>query len=543
LSQPTAEPLTSASDFRLSTGELAPVARSYGPVVPAVRGSRPDPFRTEDLDRDLKGRAVRGGGAVAAAQGALLLIQCVSVPIMARLLTPADFGLVAMVTALTGFISVFEDAGLSVATVQRARITHAQVSTLFWINAALGIVLMALTACLAPAIAWFYGEPRLIAITLALSAIMAIGSLNVQHRALLERQMCFATLGMISVASRVVGFATGVSVALLGGGYWALVATPLAAGAAGSVLVWRASGWRPGPPVRGSGVRPMLAFGAHFTGSKLLLYTRRNVDNVLIGYTWGATILGIYAKAYSLLMLPFQLVLGPIATVTIPTLSRLQDAPERFVRCFRRATELVALLATPISVFAFVAVQEVILAVLGDQWLDCGPIFQVLAPTAFVSTIAGGSAWVLVSLGQTARQLRFGVWQTIATVAGIGAGLPWGALGVAFGFTIISIPVNLAYMAYALHNSPASIFDVLRGMWRSAVASVAAAGVLVSARWTVPMNRGPVVDFGALLLTFFVAYGATLFFLPGGRRAVGDLFQLLAAVLRRPAELSPPSTH
>jgi PST family polysaccharide transporter len=183
----------------------------------------PDPFATDHLEKNLKRNAVRGGAATATTQGLLFLFKCASVPILARLLTPADFGLVAMVTAITGFVHLFEDAGLSMATVQRAKITHEQVSTLFWLNVALGVVLMLITACLAPGIAWFYGEPRLVAITLVLAGIMLLGSLNVQHRALLERNMRFATLGVIRIASRVARFVTGVSIAILGGGYWALV--------------------------------------------------------------------------------------------------------------------------------------------------------------------------------------------------------------------------------------------------------------------------------------------------------------------------------
>ncbi len=148
-------------------------------------------FDTEYLKADLKGRSVRGGAVTMAAQGIKFFLQIGSTVVLARLLTPEDFGLIAMVTAVTGFVMMFKDMGLSMATVQRAEIDHAQISTLFWINVVLSLAFMLLTATLAPAIAWFYSEPRLTWITLALAGAFIFSGFTVQHQALLRRQMNF----------------------------------------------------------------------------------------------------------------------------------------------------------------------------------------------------------------------------------------------------------------------------------------------------------------------------------------------------------------
>ena len=144
-------------------------------------------FETDHLRAGLEGRSVRGGVLTLTSQGAQFLIQTLATVVLARLLVPADFGLVAMVTAVTGLAATFADLGLSEATIQRKEISHGQISILFWINVAIGVGLMLLTAALAPALAWFYGEPRLKNITLLLSLTFLISGLRVQHDALLNK--------------------------------------------------------------------------------------------------------------------------------------------------------------------------------------------------------------------------------------------------------------------------------------------------------------------------------------------------------------------
>ena len=163
-------------------------------------------------------RAVTG-----AAQGAQFLLNLAYIMVLARLLVPQDFGLVAMVTTVTGFLRIFQDAGLSTATVQRQEITHAQVSNLFWVNVGRGRCHYSVRGRLAPVIAWFYHEPRLIGITLVLSITFLLASSTVQHVALLNRQMRFGVIAVIDVISMLAGYLTGIGMALWKYGYWSLV--------------------------------------------------------------------------------------------------------------------------------------------------------------------------------------------------------------------------------------------------------------------------------------------------------------------------------
>jgi len=157
-------------------------------------------FDTAHLSSDLKKRSLRGGAVTLGTQGTNFVIQLGSTMVLARILTPDDYGMMAMVVAITGFATLFINLGLSTAVVQRAEINHAQVSTLFWINAAIGAFVTLLVAGLSPVIAWFYHTPELKWVALALSFNFIINGLGVQHHALLNRQMRFVALAVIQVA-------------------------------------------------------------------------------------------------------------------------------------------------------------------------------------------------------------------------------------------------------------------------------------------------------------------------------------------------------
>ena len=398
-------------------------------------------FDTNHLLLDLKNRVVKGTFITVAGQSAKFIIQIASTMILARLLTPADFGLIGMVSVFTGFISLFKDLGLSMATVQRCDINHDQVSTLFWINLALSCVVMFLVASLSPIIAWFYREPRLLGITLALSVTLIFSGLTVQHQALLSRQMLFIRLIIIDIFSNLIGITVAVSMACMQFKYWSLVGMFGATSVTNFVLAWSLCAWRPGFPKQATGVSEMLGFGKSLAGFNILNYFSRNMDNLLIGRVWGSYALGVYSKAYGLLMLPIRQITSPIATVAIPALSRLQNDPVEFARYYYRATNTIALVTIPLILFMASLSKEFIIVVLGDQWIDAAIIFKVLTLAALFQPVVNPVGWVFVSLGQTDRQMKWSLVAAPLTVLSFLIGIPWGPLGVAVSYTICSLTV------------------------------------------------------------------------------------------------------
>ncbi len=403
---------------------------------------------------------MRGGAITLAAQAIKFALQMGSTMVLARLLTPDDFGLIAMVLVVTGFAAMFKDAGLSMATVQREHITQEQVSTLFWINVALSVVIMVVVAALAPVVAWFYSKPELIWITVALAGTFIFSGLTVQHQALVQRQMRFKALALVEILSMAAGMVAAIIMAFLGCGYWSLVGLPAGTAIANCPLVWSVSRWRPGPPVRGCGVRPMLAFGGNLTGFNLINYFARNADNLLIGWYWGAGALGLYAKAYALLTLPIQQIGSPIAGVAIPALCRVQNNAQEYRRLYCRAVNMMAHLALPVVAISIALADEIVLVVLGEQWLEAVFVFRLLALGAILQPLSHTVGWVYTSLGQTDRMFRAGIVASLAMVTAFTVGLPWGIEGVAIAWSSAVWLMTPGLLWYAYRKSPISLRDV-----------------------------------------------------------------------------------
>ena len=187
--------------------------------------------------------------------------------VLARLLGPKDFGLVGMVTVFTGVLSLFRDFGLSSAAIQCATVTDEQISTLFWINLLVGALLGFLSAAMAPFIAAFYHEPRLLGVTIALASGFLFNAAGVQHGVLLQRQMRFTALAVINTVGLIVGTAIAIVGAMAGYGYWSLVAMALAMPLITTIGFWLSTGWVPGRPRRRVGIRSMMRFGSIVTVS------------------------------------------------------------------------------------------------------------------------------------------------------------------------------------------------------------------------------------------------------------------------------------
>ena len=398
-------------------------------------------LKTDHLKADLKGRSIRGGALTLTAQGAKFILQLVSTVVLARLLTPEDFGLVAMVTAITGVAALFADAGLSQATIQREEISHNQISTLFWINVAISLMLVLVAAALAPALAWFYAEPRLIGITLAAAGTFLFSGLMVQYDALLKRQMRYTSLAIRDVACWAVGVSVAMVMAWRGAGYWALVALPLTISLMQMILSWFMVSWRPGLPRRSAEVRSMLHFGGNLTASNFISYLGRNADNVLIGWFWGAGALGLYSRAYSLLMLPLRQLNAPVAAVAIPAFCRIQDDPERFARYYLRTINMIMWMSAPLIGFLFVAAEPVILLTLGDHWRESAAVFQILAICALTQPLYNTTGWLFVSRGRTDRLLKLALIICPAVLGAFVIGLPFGIRGVAVSYSLVLLAI------------------------------------------------------------------------------------------------------
>jgi O-antigen/teichoic acid export membrane protein len=449
-----------------------------------------------------------------------------SIVVLARLLAPEDFGLIGMVTVVIGFADLFKDLGLSTATIQKPEINHEQVSTLFWINLAISCATALVIASLSPVVAYFYGEPRLTWITLALTSNFIFGGLTVQHQALLRRQMNFTSLAKIEIISMLIGVVSAVVSAWYGLGYWALAIMQLAIAATNAIGVWIACSWRPGLPVQSSGIGSMLAFGGNLTGFNIVNYFSRNLDNILIGQYWGAQELGLYAQAYKLVLLPIVQINTPITSVVLPALSSLQAEPQKYCRYYYKAILLIGTLGMPIIGFLFASADKVILMLLGQQWLGVVPIFQFLMPAAFNATIGVSIGWVYQSLGRVDRQLRWGIVSSILNVILFAIGVRWGAIGVAASYGLSRPLFLVAGFMYCYKGTPLRFTQLAKTLFLPAFGSIGAATGLIAINQLLSFG----LDNAIALLIDFVLYTLLYFaiwiIIPHGRRTLFEVLKI-----------------
>ncbi|MDQ8188472.1 lipopolysaccharide biosynthesis protein [Pelagicoccus sp. SDUM812002] len=474
-------------------------------------------FDTDHLRADLKGRSVRSGTVTMVSQGLRFVINMGSTMVLARLLAPEDFGLIAMTQSILVFVNIFQSMGLSVATVQREHITHEQVSTLYWINCAASTCVGILTIAIAPLVALLYGEPRLTAVTMALSVPMIISGFGSQHGALLTRQMRFGTEQVVILFAMIVSIIVAVVFAKLGHGYWALVYKEIAMTSTIVVCFWLSVRWIPGLPRKGTGVSGMLKFGAFLTGSSFVNQMARNVDNILIGAFAGPVALGLYSKAYNLLLMPIRQINMPIGRVAIPSLSRLQNEPQRFAGFYYKGVEMLVFCGMPIVTFCFVAAEDIVMVVLGEQWTDTVGIFRALAPAAILGTFSVAAGWLFHPLGRTKKELYVTLVSSTLTIAAFAIGIRWGAMGVAYAYSAACVLKTVPELSYATKDSPVSLSATLLIPFRPFLACLASGGALWLAKPLLIPIKSDLLAIIINLVAFLVCYLVSILIIPGGR--------------------------
>jgi O-antigen/teichoic acid export membrane protein len=414
------------------------------------------------------------------------VVRTATTMVLARLLSPQDFGLQGMVVVVTGFLELFRDAGLASATVQRLEVTHEQTSTLFWINVAVGAMLAALCVALAPLVVRFYHEPRLYWIAVVSGATFLFNGLAAQHGALLRRGMRFVTQAKIDVLSLTVGSATGVVMALLGCRYWSLVGMAMAISIVGTAAVWIAVPWVPGPPRRRSGIRSMLHFGGLATCNSFVVFLAWNAEKLLLGRFWGPGALGLYGRAFQLVTLPVEQLNGALGNVAFPALSRIQHDAKRLARSFLRSFSLLISLTIPIAIACATFAEEIIRVVLGPKWMAAAPIFRLLAPVALVFAVVNPLSWLVMSTGRMGRALAISTATTPLVIVGILLGLSHGPKGVALGYSVAMTLIVIPTAAWSKLGTEITWADLWRASKPPFLSGLFAGG----AGWLVTLTLG-----------------------------------------------------
>jgi O-antigen/teichoic acid export membrane protein len=429
-------------------------------------------FQLEKFKDNLKAHAVKGAGASLISGFSTFFIQTIGVVILARLLKPADFGLVAMVTSIFVFFRVLRGFGLTDAMLQEKEIDHKKISTLFWINVAFNIFLTLLFAAFGPMFSWFYHEPKITLIAIVISLEIFFGGLATQHRALLKRNFQFYRDAAIDIPSAIFGFGTAILLAWYGWGYWALVSRWLVSAMVEVIGAWTFCQWRPGLPAFGTGVMPMMKFGMNMLGNFSVGYFSMYLDKVLIGWRYGSSSLGYYDRAYYLFMAPTQRMSVPLLHVSVATLSKLREDPVKYKRYYLNAVSTLAFIGFPISAMLVIMSNDIVLLLLGPKWGKTAEIFSVFGFAIGIEMVYSTFAWVHISLGKSDRLMRWSIIGSIFTSISYFIGLHFGTIGIAIAYTASRYILTGPCLWYAGKPINIKLRSIISAIWKYYLSAV-----------------------------------------------------------------------
>ena len=495
---------------------------------------------SEHDDSDMKTATVRGGAYTATSVAIDFILRMGSVAILARLLLPEHFGLIAMVLAITSVAERFKDLGLSLATVQSREISHQQVSTLFWVNAGLGMACALTVALMAIPIADFYRDERLVGITLAISITFVWSGLTIQHEALLRRAMKFGYIAAIGLAANVLSMAVSIAMALYGCGYWSLVAREIARSVFLAVGIWLACRWIPDPPSRQAGVASMMRFGGHIAATHLTALLSQNSGSIVVGRFFGASPAGFYRQGQNLVLFPFEQLSYPVWIVSEPILSRLQDDPEKYRRYYGKLLTMFSGITLPLGVYLMIYAEEIVLFVLGPTWTDATLIFRLMAASALITPTASTIGLVMVTCGRSQRYLALGLLGATMLVAFSIIGASWGPAGVAAAPILAAGLLLVPRLYFGLRGTPVSIGNFFTCLTRPMTAAVIM-GISLVALKAVARADGALVTLSIGAVAAVATYLVGWALLPGGRAELVELTGDVVRALRRRRAVQRPA--
>jgi len=432
-------------------------------------------FQENKATADHGQQSLRSGVVSIASRGINVFIQLAATLFLARLLSPHDFGLVAMVTAITGFAPVLIDLGTRDAAVQKSKITEDEVSGLFWLNVGIGAFFTVLMAACSPLIARFYREPQLLPITLWSSLAFILMAVSCQHHALLRRAMMFRRIALIEIVASFLGAFVAIAMAFKGAGYWALVVRPLFTAIATALGLWFSCRWMPGIPKITAGVKEMLKFGLNVTGFTTADYVRIAADRVVLGRTRGAMELGFYQNALLMYDNLMQVLYVPLHSVATAGLSKLRENVEGLRRAWAKALSGLCFFAMPAFAILALVGEDLLVILLGQKWQYTGVLFGVFCLRGVAFIVDRTQGWLHVAAGRADRWMRWGVISSIIQLLILSIAVQWGPMGVAVAYAIAAYVTLVPTIAYS--GAPFGIGprDVVRVVGPQLICALAAA--------------------------------------------------------------------
>lgn len=441
--------------------------------------------------------------------------------VLARLLGPANFGIVAMCAPVFSLCALFNDLGLSQAVIQHPALSDEDSNNIFWINLALGCGLALTLLAAAPLLASFYNDQRVAAVLAGLSVVLVINSLSLQQVALMHRRMQSGAILLIDIGPVVANVVVSVAAAWLNYGYWAIVIGQMTHAIVAGLIAWTLSPFRPARPRALAGTLPLMRFGAHLTGLSLAALAATGLGPLLIGRLFGAAEAGLFDRGYKLVNMSSLQFLTPLSRIAETSLARLGHEPGRYRQAHQQFSGALILFLAPGLVCLALMSGDAVQVLYGSEWLATAPIVSWFAAASLLAPVGAAASWLFVSQGRTQQMLRYGLVGQLLSVLALLLGLFWGTAGAAMASAIVAIPIQAMTLWAATRHGPVSLTDVLDMLLPVGLSvTVSAVVVFMASHQLHQLAFHPLIALGGGLTAAYASAAASLCVTGAGRRII-----------------------
>lgn len=427
-----------------------------------------------------------------AGQFAAQAISLVVTIVLARLLAPEDFGLIAMASVFTAFLASLQNFGTGDIIVQKKELSPELFSSLFFLNGVTGIFFWTGLTLSSPYLAQFLNNVEVEPVIQLLSVSIVISSLGMAHQSALIREMDFSHLVRIEFLATAVYGVTGILLAYLGWKVWAIVGAVIVRATVSTILLWTFSSWRIRLCFHWHEIKKVGRFSLNMTGAKFIGFLHARSADLIVGRFLGAAPLGFYSMAWTLNQYALAVITKMLMRVLFPALARIQDNNEALRNLFFRACGGIALLTFPMMLGLASLAEPFILVVLGEKWAPIVPLLIIFAPVGMFQSIASPTGRIYVVKNRTDLYFWWTCGSTAIIVGSFFCGLPWGLVGVASAYTLVMVPLTYLSFALSLRLINASFMELMLSLWPYTLGSVLmSGGVLVCRAWLETLGFGP----------------------------------------------------
>ncbi|WP_345164542.1 MOP flippase family protein [Nibribacter koreensis] len=440
-------------------------------------------------------------------QVAVQLILFVLGIVLARLLSPLDYGLIGMVLVFTGFASIFVDMGLGSALIQKKEIEPRHINTVFFVNLGVSIFLATIMLLGANYISLFYNEVKLKPIAQVLSLNFILTSLSSVQRSLLSKSLDFKKISKVDISTSILSGVICIILAYMGFGVWSLVLNYIISSALSAIFVWIISPWKPVPQFDKLAFKELFGYSSNLLGFGILNYWVRNLDNLLVGKFIGTSALGVYSRAYTLMLLPITQITAVITKVMFPALSAIQDDVSKVRSIYIRSITIIAFVTFPMMIGLLIVADSFILSIYGDKWVNVVPILQVLCVVGLVQSITTTVGWIFNSQGKTKVQLRWALFTSTFRCISFFVGIQWGVMGVAMAYMLGTLMLSVPSLFLAGRIIKLQLRDIFDSLLPTTLISVVMGlGVYGVKLMLINFNLSPIIVLLLLIVTGVTIY-------------------------------------